>query len=86
MTPEQIVKDDIARAKQHQQQPHIQKEIKLKAPVLLATKSDFDEVCDDNLPCYALLCSHVLFSLDDAPSLDYPLLLLSFCRTMPMCF
>jgi hypothetical protein len=47
MTPEQIVKADIAKAKQQQQQPHIQNEIKLKAPVLLATKSDFDDVRDD---------------------------------------
>jgi hypothetical protein len=39
---------------------------------LLATKSDFVEVRADNLPCYALVCSHVLFSLDDAPSLDIP--------------
>jgi hypothetical protein len=37
---------------------------------LLATKSDFDDVRDDNLPCYALVCSHMLFSLDDVPSLD----------------
>jgi hypothetical protein len=29
MSPEQIVKADIARAKQQQQQPHIQNEIKL---------------------------------------------------------
>jgi hypothetical protein len=33
---------------------------------LLATKSDFDEVRVDDLPCYAL------FSLHDAPSLDIP--------------
>jgi hypothetical protein len=72
MSPEQIVKADIARSKQQQQQPHIQNKIKLKAPVLLATKSDFDDVHDDNLPCYALVCSHMLFSLDDAPSLDIP--------------
>jgi hypothetical protein len=39
---------------------------------LLATKSDFDDVCDDNLPCYALVRSHMLFSLDDAPSLSIP--------------
>jgi hypothetical protein len=75
MSPEQIVKADISRAKQQQQQQqlHIQNEIKLKAPVLLATKSVFDGVRDDNLPCYALVCSHMLFSLDDAPSLDIPL-------------
>jgi hypothetical protein len=73
MSPEQIVKADISRAKQQQQQLHIQNEIKLKALVLLATKSVFDDVRDDNLPCYALVCSHMLFSLDDAPSLDIPL-------------
>jgi hypothetical protein len=39
---------------------------------LFATKSDFDDVRDDNLPCYALVCSHMLFSLDDVPSLDIP--------------
>jgi hypothetical protein len=39
---------------------------------LLATKFDFDDVRDDNLPCYALVCSPMLFSLDDAPSLDIP--------------
>jgi hypothetical protein len=72
MSPEQIIKADIARAKQQQQQPHIQNEIKLKAHILLATKSDFDDLRDDNLPCYALVCSHMLFSLDDAPSLDIP--------------
>jgi hypothetical protein len=72
MSPEQIIKADIARSKQQQQQPHIQNKIKLKSPVLLATKSDFDDVRDDNLPCYALVCSLMLFSLDDAPSLDIP--------------
>ncbi|XP_066385049.1 uncharacterized protein [Miscanthus floridulus] len=58
MTPEQIVKDDIARAtkalKQCQQQPATSKEIKLHAPVLLATRADFDELHVDNMPCYAL--------------------------------
>jgi hypothetical protein len=74
MTPEQIVKDDIARTtkalKQCQQQPATYKEIKLHAPLLLATRADFDELHVDNMPCYALVCSHVLVSLDDAPSLD----------------
>jgi hypothetical protein len=72
MTPEQIVKSDIVRAKQQHQKPPLPNEIKLKAPVLLATKSDFDDVCVDNLPCYVLVCSHMLFSLNDAPSLDIP--------------
>jgi hypothetical protein len=72
VTPEQIVKSNIARAKQQHQQPPIPNEIKLKAPIFLATKSDFDDVRANNLPCYVLVCSHMLFSLDDAPSLDIP--------------
>jgi hypothetical protein len=72
MAPEQIVKYDIARDKQQHQQPPIPNEIKLKAHVLLATKSDFDDVRANNLPCYALVYSHMMFSLDDAPSLDIP--------------
>jgi hypothetical protein len=40
--------------------------------VLLATKSNFDDVRADNLPCYALVCSDMMFSLDNAPSLDIP--------------
>ena len=32
----------------------------------------FDELHVANMPCYALVCSHVLVSLDDAPSLDIP--------------
>ena len=48
------------------------KEIKLHALVLLAMGADFDELHVDNMPCYALVCSHVLVSLDDAPSLDIP--------------
>jgi hypothetical protein len=70
MTLEQIIKSDIARANQQQQQSPITHEIKLKAHVLLDTKSDFDDVHADNLHCYALVCSHMVFSLDDAPSLE----------------
>ena len=77
MTPEQIVKDDLARAarnaKQLEPSPSpSNSEIKLNAPVLLATRADFDDLCDAHLPCYALVCSSVLVSLDDAPSLDIP--------------
>ncbi|WVZ70642.1 hypothetical protein U9M48_019290 [Paspalum notatum var. saurae] len=76
MTPEQIVKDDLARAaktaKQLDPSPLVNSEIKLNAPVLLATRADFADLRDSHLPCYALVCSSVLVSLDDAPSLDIP--------------
>ncbi|WVZ93502.1 hypothetical protein U9M48_039474 [Paspalum notatum var. saurae] len=77
MTPEQIVKDDIARAARHAKQlepsPSPSKsEIELNAPVLLATRADFDDLRDAPLPCYALVCSRMLVTLDDAPSLDIP--------------
>ena len=76
MTPEQIVKDDLARAaksaKQLEPSPStsINSEIKLNAPVFFATRADFNDLCDAHLPCYALVCSSMLVSLDDAPSLD----------------
>jgi hypothetical protein len=48
MTPEQIVKDDLARAtittKQLDPSPSVSSEIKLKAPILLATRADFDDL------------------------------------------
>jgi hypothetical protein len=78
MTPEQIVKDDLARAaktaKEQEPLPSTsdKSEIKLNAPVLLATRADFDDIRDAHLPCYALVFSRVLVSLDDAPSLDIP--------------
>jgi hypothetical protein len=77
MTPEQIIKDDLARAarnaKQLEPSPSTSNsEIKLNAPILLATRADFDDFRDAHLPCYALLCSSMLVSLDDAPSLDIP--------------
>src|SRR5688572_8932887 len=76
MTPDQIVKDDLARAakaaKQPAQSTSVSSEIKLKTPVLLATRADFADLRDAHLPCYALVCSSMLVSLDDAPSLDIP--------------
>jgi hypothetical protein len=78
MTPDQIVKDDLARAVKNakEQEPSSstsdKSEIKLNAPVLLATRADFDDIRDAHLPCYALVCSSVLVSLADAPSLDIP--------------
>ena len=78
MTPEQILKDDIARATKSAKllkSPPVapaQPEIKLHNPILFATRADFDELHDDNLPCYALVCSRMLVSLDEAPLLDIP--------------
>jgi hypothetical protein len=77
MTPEQIVKDDLARAarnaKQLEPSPSTSNsEIKSNAPVLFATRAEFDDLRDAHLPCYALVCSSMLVSLDDAPSLDIP--------------
>jgi hypothetical protein len=76
MTPKQIVKDDLVRAvktaKEQEPSPSTsdKSEIKLNAPVLLATCANFDDIQDAHLPCYLLVCSSALVSLDDAPSLD----------------
>jgi hypothetical protein len=61
-------------AKQQEPSPSTsdKSEIKLNAPVLLYTRADFDNIRDAPLPCYALVCSSVLVSLDDAPSVDIP--------------
>jgi hypothetical protein len=78
MTPEQIVKDDLARAvktaKEQEPSPSTsdKSEIKLNSPGLLATRDNFDDIRDAHLPFYALVCSSVLVSLADAPSLDIP--------------
>jgi hypothetical protein len=78
MTPEQIVKDDLARAvktaKKQEPSPSTsdKSEIKLNAPILLATRADFDDIRNAHLLCYALVCSRMLVSLVDAPSLDIP--------------
>jgi hypothetical protein len=78
VTPEQIVNDDLARAvkttKEQEPSPSTldKSEIKLNAPVLLATRADFDDIRHAHLPCYALVCSSVFVSLNDAPPLDIP--------------
>jgi hypothetical protein len=78
VTPEQIFKDDLARAvktaKEQEPSPSTSDkyEIKLNALVLLATRADFNDIGDALLPCYAHICSSVLVSLDDAPSMDIP--------------
>jgi len=71
MTPDQIVRDELARASREQQPSANQvvaKEIKLKGPVLLATQSDLHEWDARKSPYYALMCTQVLYSINDAPS------------------
>jgi hypothetical protein len=76
MTREQIVKYDLARAVKTAKEPEPspstsdKSEIKLNAPVLLATRADFDDIRDAHFPCYARVCSSVFVSLDDASHLD----------------
>ena len=78
ITPEQVLKDDIARATKAAKLvtsppvAPVQHEIKLNNPILLATRADFDELHDANLLCYALVCSRMLVSLDEAPMLHIP--------------
>jgi hypothetical protein len=43
-----------------------QQPIKLNNPVLLATKSDLDELSASTGPCYALVCKHALYSIEVA--------------------
>jgi hypothetical protein len=89
MTPAQILKDDLSRATKTAQQlkspsvAPIKSEIKLNAPILLATHADFDDLHEAHMPCYALVC---LFRLMMRRLWIYPLLLLTFCRSMLMPF
>jgi hypothetical protein len=72
------LKDDLSRAAKTAQQVKfpsaapVKSEIKLNAPILLATCADFDDLHEAHMPCYALVCSRMLVLLDDAPSLDIP--------------
>jgi hypothetical protein len=43
-----------------------QQPIKLKNPILVATKSDLDELSTSTGPCYALVCKHTLYSIEVA--------------------
>ena len=42
--------------------------IKLKGYVMLATKSDLAEICDNELLCYTLICKDALVSLENISS------------------
>jgi hypothetical protein len=64
MTPTQIVqveKERLASDAQTESKPVI----KLKNPMMLATKFDLAEI---NYVCYALICKYALFSTDDISS------------------
>jgi hypothetical protein len=84
MTLDQILKDDLRRAAITTQQVKspsdapIKSEIKLNAPILLATRADFDDLHETHMPCYALVCLRMLVPLDDAPSLDIPPAVVNF--------
>src|SRR5438105_5778201 len=70
MSPAEIVKYEqdrmrIAKDKSNVE-PEKQQGIKLKSPVLLATKTDLAELERSNETCYALVCKHAFFSIDDA--------------------
>ena len=70
MSPAEIVKyeqDRMRIAKDKSKvEPEKQQGIKLKSPVLLATKTDLAELELSNETCYALVCKHAFFSINDA--------------------
>jgi transposase InsO family protein len=79
MTPEEIMQDDVARARKFKSQEHAksennnntksvfapQGEITLKGKCLLATKSDINDLAASNSFVYALVCKDALISLHD---------------------
>jgi hypothetical protein len=67
VTPADIVKYEQDKAKQKGVVgSEKQQLVKLKQPSFLATKMDLAEIADVPEACYALVCKHALFSLDDA--------------------
>jgi hypothetical protein len=74
LTPAEIVKSDRERlasdkikAPVESEIQHVINQIKLKNHVLLATKTDLNEIRGDDAICYAFLCRDALFSLDNLP-------------------
>jgi hypothetical protein len=92
MSPETIVRDDIARAaKAKSENNKIVKsvankkdEIRLKGTCFLATKSDNELIATTSV-AYALVCKDALISIHDMQH-SLPLLSLTFCRSILMCF
>src|SRR5207237_9380974 len=87
MTPTEIVQFECEKKTNAKQKgvfdSEKQQAIKLHPPVLLATKSDFDELHDSNGMCYALVCKHAFYSIKDQsialPSADANLLEVDMC-------
>jgi hypothetical protein len=86
------VRDDIARAaKAKSENNKIVKsvankkdEIRLKGTCFLATKSDNELIATTSV-AYALVCKDALISIHDMQH-SLPLLSLTFCRSILMCF
>jgi hypothetical protein len=72
LTLAEIVQADKDRAasthKESTNETEIQQQIKLKAHVMLATKSDLLETHATDASCYALVCKDAFFSIDHIPS------------------
>jgi hypothetical protein len=91
MTPDQILKDDLTRAAKIAQVKStstapIKSEIKLHSPILLATRADLMISMKLICPVMHLYAHTCLFHLMMHGLWIYPLLLLTFCRSMLMFF
>jgi len=68
LTPAEIVQAEKDRAESAKNEPTVKPEnqqaVKLKALVMLATKSDLAEIHIDDACWYALICKDALFSID----------------------
>jgi hypothetical protein len=70
MTPTKIVQFENEKKNNAKQKgvfnSENQQPIKLKNPILFATKSDLDELSASTGPCSALVCEHALYSIEIA--------------------
>jgi hypothetical protein len=68
MTPTEIVQFENEKKNNAKQKGVFnsknQQPIKLKNPLLFATKSHLDDLSASTRPCYALVCKHVLYSIE----------------------
>jgi hypothetical protein len=89
LTLAEIVQADKDRAASTHKEPtnetKIQQQIKLKAPIMLATKSDLLETHATDACCYALVCKDAFFSIDDIAS-TLPAFVTNFCSSSEMFF